>query len=63
METVLFMFSVAFCKTCYIPREALLGCLCLAYANSMINPFVYAFSNKEFQKAIKRLLRCRVCHW
>ncbi|XP_077988645.1 G-protein coupled receptor 54-like [Glandiceps talaboti] len=32
-------------------------CLCLAYSNSCINPFIYALTGNTFQKYFKRLFR------
>ncbi|XP_070542781.1 G-protein coupled receptor 54-like isoform X2 [Ptychodera flava] len=32
-------------------------CLCLAYSNSCVNPFVYAFTGNTFRKYFKRLFR------
>ena len=31
---------------------------CLAYSNSCINPFVYAFLSVQFRKSLKRMSRC-----
>ena len=31
----------------------------LAYLNSTLNPIIYAYSNKEFRKAFKRVITCK----
>ncbi|KAK2188177.1 hypothetical protein NP493_142g03011 [Ridgeia piscesae] len=31
----------------------------LTYFNSTLNPFLYAFSNKDFQNAFKRVIKCQ----
>ncbi|CAF0968055.1 unnamed protein product [Adineta steineri] len=34
-------------------------CFWLGYCNSCFNPFIYAFSSREFRKAFKAILRCQ----
>ena len=48
-----------FCESCYIPRVAISAITWLGYANSFMNPIVYAFLNKDFSNAFKRLLYCK----
>lgn len=35
-----------------------LVCRCMAYANSCINPYVYAFFSKQFRRSLTRMLPC-----
>ena len=48
-----------FCPDCYLPPEAASAITWLGYANSLINPMVYAFLNRDFRTAFKKLLTCR----
>ena len=48
-----------FCRDCYLPPEAASAITWLGYANSLINPMVYAFLNRDFRTAFKKLLTCR----
>jgi len=34
-------------------------CFWLGYCNSCFNPFIYAFSSREFRKAFKSILKCQ----
>ena len=47
-----------FCSHCYLPPEVTSGVTWLGYTNSLINPMVYAFLNKDFRTAFKKLLTC-----
>ena len=47
-----------FCESCGIPKEVESAITWLGYANSFINPCVYAFLNKDFNMAFRRLLSC-----
>ncbi|KAM8865786.1 5-hydroxytryptamine (serotonin) receptor 1A a [Synchiropus picturatus] len=49
-----------FCaESCYMPE--LLGAVInwLGYSNSLLNPIIYAYFNKDFQSAFKKILKCR----
>ncbi|XP_060076572.1 probable G-protein coupled receptor No9 [Ylistrum balloti] len=47
------------CSSCVIPELAWDIVFWLGYANSMMNPFVYAMSSPEYRTAFGRLLWCR----
>jgi hypothetical protein len=47
-----------FCESCFLPKEVESAITWLGYANSFINPCVYAFLNKDFNMAFRRLLSC-----
>ncbi|XP_033757250.1 alpha-1A adrenergic receptor-like isoform X1 [Pecten maximus] len=47
------------CSSCVIPEVAWDVAFWLGYANSMMNPFVYALSCPEYRRAFVRLIRCR----
>ncbi|XP_070180094.1 adenosine receptor A2b-like [Littorina saxatilis] len=40
------------------PLPVLLAAIVLSHANSFINPFLYAFSNSKFKRAMKRIIFC-----
>ncbi|XP_074850372.1 5-hydroxytryptamine receptor 1A [Carettochelys insculpta] len=51
-----------FCESgCYMPDW--LGAVInwLGYSNSLLNPVIYAYFNKEFQSAFKKILKCKFC--
>ncbi|CAK6444260.1 unnamed protein product [Pipistrellus nathusii] len=51
-----------FCESsCHMPR--LLGAIInwLGYSNSLLNPVIYAYFNKDFQNAFKKILKCKFC--
>ncbi|XP_048224379.1 5-hydroxytryptamine receptor 1A [Perognathus longimembris pacificus] len=51
-----------FCdKSCHMPE--LLGAIInwLGYANSLLNPIIYAYFNKDFQNAFKKIVKCNFC--
>lgn len=50
-----------FCHTCYMPEW--LGAVInwLGYSNSLLNPVIYAYFNKDFQSAFKKILKCKFC--
>ncbi|XP_078703669.1 5-hydroxytryptamine receptor 1A-like isoform X2 [Branchiostoma floridae x Branchiostoma belcheri] len=45
-----------FCSTCHISDVIKSVVLWLGYVNCMVNPFLYAFLNKDFQKSFKKIL-------
>ncbi|XP_066468632.1 5-hydroxytryptamine receptor 1A [Tiliqua scincoides] len=50
-----------FCDTCYMPDW--LGAVInwLGYSNSLLNPVIYAYFNKDFQSAFKKIVKCKFC--
>ncbi|KAF7655352.1 hypothetical protein LDENG_00057410 [Lucifuga dentata] len=51
-----------FCQeSCYMPRwlEAVINWL--GYSNSLLNPIIYAYFNKDFQSAFKKIIKCHFC--
>ncbi|KAM9393518.1 5-hydroxytryptamine (serotonin) receptor 1A a [Pholidichthys leucotaenia] len=49
-----------FCaESCYMPEW--LGAVInwLGYSNSLLNPIIYAYFNKDFQNAFKKILKCK----
>ncbi|NWS23290.1 5HT1A protein, partial [Pachyramphus minor] len=51
-----------FCNSkCYMP--AWLGAVInwLGYSNSLLNPIIYAYFNKDFQSAFKKIIKCKFC--
>ncbi|CAF0788874.1 unnamed protein product [Didymodactylos carnosus] len=47
---------VAFCEHCVSQRQIIMSTW-LGYANSTINPFLYALSNKHFRRTFNRILK------
>ena len=47
-----------FCNGCHLPPAVEFSITWLGYLNSLINPCVYAFLNRDFRMAFKRLLCC-----
>ncbi|XP_070563392.1 5-hydroxytryptamine receptor 1A-like [Ptychodera flava] len=61
----LFNVIVPYCDGCTVPMELFSFVTWLGYANSMLNPFIYTYFNKDFRRAFKRLLfirHCGKCH-
>ena len=48
-----------FCSNCHLPRRVESLITWLGYVNSLINPCIYAWLNKDFRLAFKRIL----CGW
>ncbi|XP_006013849.1 5-hydroxytryptamine (serotonin) receptor 1A a [Latimeria chalumnae] len=51
-----------FCgNNCYMP--VWLGAVIdwLGYSNSLLNPIIYAYFNKDFQSAFKKIIKCKFC--
>lgn len=46
---------------CYMPVD--LGAIInwLGYSNSLLNPVIYAYFNKDFQSAFKKIIKCKFC--
>ena len=49
---------VPFCSSCVPPALVLSFITWLGYANSFINPCVYAFLNRDFRLAFRKILSC-----
>ena len=47
-----------FCSTCSVPPTVGAAITWLGYANSCINPCVYAYLNRDFRMAFRKLLLC-----
>ncbi|XP_074991747.1 LOW QUALITY PROTEIN: 5-hydroxytryptamine receptor 1A-like [Calonectris borealis] len=44
-----------FCDSkCYMPEW-------LGYSNSLLNPIIYAYFNKDFRSAFKKIIKCKFC--
>jgi len=54
------MFSrIVYCKANAVLQMAITAVTWLGYLNSSINPCVYAFLNRDFRAAFKKILLCR----
>ncbi|XP_026851886.1 5-hydroxytryptamine (serotonin) receptor 1A b [Electrophorus electricus] len=50
-----------FCSSCEMPvwlRDVINW---LGYSNSLLNPIIYAYFNKDFQSAFKKIIKCHFC--
>lgn len=49
---------------CYFPIEPVLikSVTWLGYLNSALNPFLYAFYNREYSRSFKKILMCKKCY-
>lgn len=45
---------------CHTPPAIIATLFWIGYANSALNPLIYAFFNQEFREAFKRLLGCMI---
>lgn len=59
-------FTVAlimpFChESCYMPHWLRDTINWLGYSNSLLNPIIYAYFNKDFQSAFKKIIKCHFC--
>ncbi|KAG8456569.1 hypothetical protein GDO86_002376 [Hymenochirus boettgeri] len=50
-----------FCETCHMPHLLYDIINWLGYSNSLLNPIIYAYFNKEFQSAFKKIIKCKYC--
>uniref|UniRef100_T1J0Y1 G-protein coupled receptors family 1 profile domain-containing protein n=1 Tax=Strigamia maritima TaxID=126957 RepID=T1J0Y1_STRMM len=50
----------SFCSSCYVPDSLFQIFFWLGYCNSCLNPIIYAKSSRDFKRAFKRILRCRL---
>ncbi|XP_063077506.1 5-hydroxytryptamine receptor 1A-like [Engraulis encrasicolus] len=55
-------FLVSVCKSrCAVPVGVGAVINWLGYSNSMLNPIIYTYFNKDFRNAIKKILQCKYC--
>ncbi|XP_061426893.1 5-hydroxytryptamine receptor 1A-like [Lethenteron reissneri] len=53
---------VPFCGPfCELPPILMALITWLGYSNSLLNPVIYAYFNRDFQNAFKKIARCRCC--
>lgn len=50
-----------FCPGCNVPGWLRDVINWLGYSNSLLNPIIYAYFNKDFQSAFKKILKCHFC--
>nr|XP_043868580.1 5-hydroxytryptamine (serotonin) receptor 1A b [Solea senegalensis] len=51
-----------FCQdSCFMPRWLEDVINWLGYSNSLLNPIIYAYFNKDFQSAFKKIIKCHFC--
>lgn len=50
-----------FCPLCQMPVWLQDVINWLGYSNSLLNPIIYAYFNKDFQSAFKKILKCHFC--
>jgi len=49
-----------FCaEGCFMPDGLMAVINWLGYSNSLLNPIIYAYFNKDFQSAFKKIMRCK----
>lgn len=53
-----FVFDCSAINPSLVPDKLYTAAFWMTYVNSTLNPIVYAFSNKEFKEAFKRVLHC-----
>ena len=56
-----FVFDVSAIWPTAVPESLYTATFWLTYFNSTLNPFLYAFSNKEFRDAFRKVIRCEYC--
>ncbi|XP_016365730.1 5-hydroxytryptamine receptor 1A-beta-like [Sinocyclocheilus rhinocerous] len=50
-----------FCPSCDMPLWLIDVINWLGYLNSLLNPIIYAYFNKDFQSAFKKIIKCHFC--
>ncbi|XP_066502327.1 5-hydroxytryptamine (serotonin) receptor 1A b [Hoplias malabaricus] len=50
-----------FCPSCHMPVWLSDVINWLGYSNSLLNPIIYAYFNKDFQSAFKKIIKCHFC--
>jgi len=50
-----------FCPSCHMPLWLKDVIDWLGYSNSLLNPIIYAYFNKDFQSAFKKIIKCHFC--
>ncbi|XP_010876241.1 5-hydroxytryptamine (serotonin) receptor 1A b [Esox lucius] len=50
-----------FCQFCQMPSWLKDVINWLGYSNSLLNPIIYAYFNKDFQSAFKKIVKCHYC--
>ncbi|KAM4810306.1 5-hydroxytryptamine receptor 1A [Rhinophrynus dorsalis] len=50
-----------FCESCYMPPLLFDIINWTGYSNSLLNPIIYAYFNKDFQSAFKKIIKCKFC--
>ncbi|KAL7854001.1 hypothetical protein AOLI_G00208450 [Acnodon oligacanthus] len=50
-----------FCPSCQMPVWLTDVINWLGYSNSLLNPIIYAYFNKDFQSAFKKIIKCHFC--
>uniref|UniRef100_A0A4W3KH12 5-hydroxytryptamine (serotonin) receptor 1A b n=1 Tax=Callorhinchus milii TaxID=7868 RepID=A0A4W3KH12_CALMI len=48
-----------FCEECDLPIWVQAVINWLGYSNSLLNPIIYAYFNKDFQSAFKKIIKCK----
>ncbi len=54
-----FVFDISAISPELVPEPIYTFTFWLTYFNSTLNPFLYAYSNKEFKQAFKKVVKCR----
>ena len=54
-----FVFDVSLARPEAVSGDLYTAMFWLAYINSGLNPFMYAFSSPDFRGAVVRMIRCR----
>ena len=54
-----FVFDISAINPALVPEYIYTFAFWLTYFNSTLNPFLYAYSNKEFRMAFKEVLKCK----